>query len=144
MDYNNENNYYVDNTHLDFSKIPTANPQEQASDSKMGLAITSMVIGILSLTLCCVCGSLLGILGLVFGIIALVKKQKGTGMAIAGVITSILGFLVGILILLYIVVVASTTKAILNSPDFQYYMEEYEKFDFEEFEDYDFSRFENF
>ena len=149
MDYKEENNYYIDNTHLDFSHMNPEFQNTPAKDPGIGLAITSMVIGILSLTLCCVCGSLFGIIGLIFGIIALKKKQRGTGMAIAGIATSVLGFLVGLVIILYIVFVASLTGSILenydeimSNPDFYQYMES-EDFDMEDFELYYFDEFDD-
>ena len=149
MDYKEENNYYIDNTHLDFSHMNPELQNTPAKDPGIGLAITSMVIGILSLTLCCVCGSLFGIIGLIFGIIALKKKQRGTGMAIAGIATSVLGFLVGLVIILYIVFVASLTGSILenydeimSNPDFYQYMES-EDFDMEDFELYYFDEFDD-
>ncbi len=136
MDNNNETNientqetngYYIDNT-----AAFTAQPMEAsilASDEekkqKMGLSIASMVIGILSMTLCCVFGSVLGILGLIFGIIALVKRHAGTGMAIAGVITSILGFLVGIFMIFYVMVIGFAVNSVTNEIE-PYLMQEQE------------------
>lgn len=149
MDYKEESNYYIDNTHLDFSHM---NPTQQNIPEKapgIGLAITSMVIGILSLTLCCICGSLLGIIGLLFGIIALKKKQRGRGMAIAGIATSVLGFLVGLLIILYIATIASITGSILENydeivtnPNLYQYMGS-DDFSFEDFEMYNFEEFDD-
>ena len=59
-------------------------------NSSRGLAIASMVLGILGITLsfCLGYGILLAISGLIIGIIALVKKQGG--MAIAGLVLSII------------------------------------------------------
>ncbi len=55
-----------------------------------GLAIASLVLGILGI----VCFPLIGVIGLILGIVALVKCSKGTasgqGMAIGGVITGVL------------------------------------------------------
>ena len=58
-------------------------------------AITSLVIGIISFVLsCCYCG-FLGIIGFIFGIIALNKKQS-KAMSIAGIVLSLIGFLVSL------------------------------------------------
>lgn len=65
-----------------------------------GFAIASLVLGILSLVLCCVYGGFLGILGLIFGIVSLVKKESKMGMAIAGIITSSFGLVYGILMVM--------------------------------------------
>jgi hypothetical protein len=71
------------------------------------MAITGMICGILSLPmLCCCYGLPFNILGIVFSIIALTQlkanpRQQGKGMAIAGLICSILSFiLIGVLIVL--------------------------------------------
>ncbi len=66
--------------------------QNQAPESgKTGLAIASLVMGILGIVLCC-CGFgfIAAPLGLIFGIISLVKKRGGKGMAITGIILSAL------------------------------------------------------
>lgn len=68
-----------------------------------GMAITSMVLGIISLvgTCCCPAG-LVGIVGLVFGIVAMNQIGSGhyssgsRGMAIAGVICSSIATLLGV------------------------------------------------
>lgn len=67
-----------------------------------GLAITSMVLGILSLVCCFVyCGSIpLAIVSIILGIIVLAKKKKGKSFAIAGIVTSAIGILMSIAILI--------------------------------------------
>ncbi|MEM1354839.1 MAG: DUF4190 domain-containing protein [Planctomycetota bacterium] len=75
-----------------------------AAGPPAGMAITSMVLGICSLPLLCCCfvGPVLSIMGLIFGIIALKQlpdtpQAKGPrGMAIAGIICSSIGLLLGI------------------------------------------------
>jgi hypothetical protein len=64
------------------------------------LAITGMVCGILSLTLCCCCGGFpFNVLGLIFSLIALSQikanpeQHEGRGMAIAGLVLSILSLI---------------------------------------------------
>lgn len=63
-----------------------------------GLGITSMVLGIISVILCC-CGSyvtlIIAIAGLACGIVALTKRSSG--YAIAGIITSAVGIIFGII-----------------------------------------------
>jgi len=75
---------------------PTSSPQRK------GLAIASLVIGIVSILTCG--GLLLGaIVGIVLGIVAMNKAQRdpaqyaGRGLAIAGIVTSAFSFLPGIL-----------------------------------------------
>lgn len=67
-----------------------------------GLAIASMVCGIVGLVLsCCVpyLPLILGIVGLVLGVVSLRKQAGGKGMAIAGVVCSIITLIPAILML---------------------------------------------
>ena len=83
----------------------------QAQSSTNGMAITGMVMGILSLVTICCYGFPFNLLGIIFSAIGLsqIKKsnprQKGKGMAIAGLICSILSFLIYAALL--VVVIAS-------------------------------------
>ncbi len=74
--------------------------QENNWNESYGFAIASLVLGILSLVLCCVYGGFLGIPGLIFGIVSLVRKESKMEMAIAGIITSSIGFIYGILMIM--------------------------------------------
>jgi type II secretory pathway pseudopilin PulG len=75
---------------------PSSSPQRK------GLAIASLVVGIVSIL---TCGGLLvgAIVGIVLGIVAMNKAQRdptqyaGRGLAIAGIVTSAFSFLLGIL-----------------------------------------------
>lgn len=60
-----------------------------------GLAIASMVCGIISIVICCVwyLAAPLSIAAIVMGIINNVTKKGGTGMAIAGIVTGAIGLL---------------------------------------------------
>lgn len=67
-----------------------------------GLAIASMVLGILSIVLFCCCGWVLGIVGLALGIVALMQlpdtpqARSARGMALAGVICSGISIVLGL------------------------------------------------
>lgn len=68
---------------------------------KKGLAIATLILGILSLLGLCCCGLnlLTAPLAIIFGIIALAKKQGGTGMTITGLVMAILSIaVVGLLL----------------------------------------------
>lgn len=65
-------------------------------EEKYGLAVASLVVGILSMTLCCIGGSIVGLAGLILGIISCTKKESKRGLAIGGMITSAIGFLIGV------------------------------------------------
>jgi hypothetical protein len=83
-----------------------------------GMAIASLVTGILGIFPCCSIG-ILGILGIVFGVLARKNidasngTQKGRGMATAGLICGAIGVALGII---YWIVVVAT-----GSYDFEYY-----------------------
>ncbi|WP_461023736.1 DUF4190 domain-containing protein [Thalassiella azotivora] len=73
-----------------------------------GLAIGALVVGVLALLMCWIpfvniASILLGLVGLVLGIVALAKVRKGTargkGMALAGVVTSVLAVVASIAVL---------------------------------------------
>ncbi len=76
---------------------------------QQSLAATSLVLGIISVTLglCCYFGILTAPIGLVLGIVSLVqikndpKKYSGKGMAIGGIVTSSLYFGILLLIILF-------------------------------------------
>lgn len=62
--------------------------------------VTSLVIGIISLVFSCFGIGFLGALGFIFAIIAFIQKDRGKGTAIAGLITSIIGFLISFFVVL--------------------------------------------
>ncbi|MBQ7955682.1 MAG: DUF4190 domain-containing protein [Lachnospiraceae bacterium] len=70
---------------------------------KKGMAIASMVLGILALVLsCCVpyLPVLLALIAVILGGISLAKKQGGKGMAIAGLVCGIIGLIPSILVII--------------------------------------------
>jgi len=97
MDYNDKN------IAINSTKAVVTN---QASKKNNNLAVTSLVFGIMSLILCWlfVCPIILGLIGIVIGIISLIKKRDGAKLAIAGTISSLIGLLLGILFLLFYII----------------------------------------
>ena len=61
---------------------------------KRGFAIASLILGILSCTICCAIGAVLGVIGLILGIVSLAQKRGGKGLAIGGVVTSGIGIFI--------------------------------------------------
>lgn len=89
-----------------YSSEPVYSSNQGAEETfSTGFAIASLIFGILSiLGSCCCIGGLFSILGIVFG--CLQKKDesdKKPGMAIAGIITSIIGLLFSLIALIYII-----------------------------------------
>lgn len=79
------------------------------TSEKRGLAIASMVLGILGLVLACLSiGLFPAIIGLILGIISLATHRGGHGMAIAGVVTSSIAVAIAVIILIMGVGVSET------------------------------------
>lgn len=78
---------------------------QQVASAPKGLAITSMILGILSfLGGWVILGGILGIVGLVLGIVALRKTKTGgggKGLAITGIVFSSLGILISLAMLVF-------------------------------------------
>lgn len=119
-------------------------PYGYKEPERKGFAIASLVLGILSLVFCCLGGGVLGIVGLILGILSLVKKESKMGMAIAGIITSSFGIIYGIAMLIYYVMMfgylAENMDDIVASEMEDVYEIEESYGDFEdEADDYDFA-----
>ena len=100
---NYQNNAYQNNAYQSNPYQNTTVEETQKSESNP-LAVVSLVLGIVSIVLgCCTgwVGSLFGIGGVVCAIVA--KKKGKSGMATAGLICSIAGIVVGILLTIVIV-----------------------------------------
>jgi hypothetical protein len=89
------NQQYNQNYNQNYGQNNYQRPYIPAANPKMGLAVTSMILGILGIvTTIFLVGILLAPIGLILGIVALVKANKkpnvygGKGFAIAGIATS--------------------------------------------------------
>lgn len=79
-----------------FAPAPVAQPMTPQHPQSKGLAIASLVLGILGfLTGFIGIGVLLGLIAVILGTISLVKHGGGKGFAIAGIITGGIAFLFG-------------------------------------------------
>jgi len=78
-------------------------PPEQEPKPGAGMSVASMVLGIVSIVLCCFwyIGVICAVIGLVLGIVSIKKGPSGKGMAIAGIILSCITLLLVILILAF-------------------------------------------
>lgn len=98
-------NNYQDYTSNVQPQAATATTQQTENKDTNVLAIVSLVLGILSIVLgCCTgwVGALFGIGGIICAVFA--NKQGKTGLAKAGLICSIIGIVLGILITILAVV----------------------------------------
>lgn len=87
---------------MDNNNYPTENYQGGNSPRKggAGMAIASMVLGILSILFsCCLYYVALpcGLVGLVLGAVAIKKDTAGKGMAVAGVVLSIISLALAVI-----------------------------------------------
>jgi hypothetical protein len=91
--------------------------QSDAGAPSQGLAIGSLVCGILSCTICCSMGILLGPAAVVMGFMAKKKAEEspseygGRSLALGGMITGAVGILFGIGIIIYYIIVGATMFA---------------------------------
>lgn len=87
-------------TNTSTSKTEVIEPTPEITDPGNGLAITSLVLGVLSLT-----GFffLTGVPAIITGILALRKKQKERGISIAGIIMGSIGTLISLLFVLVLI-----------------------------------------
>ncbi|HJA93892.1 MAG TPA: DUF4190 domain-containing protein [Candidatus Eisenbergiella merdipullorum] len=80
----------------------------QLENKKDGLAVCSLVVGIFSVIFCwgLVIPLILSLIGLITGIVSLVRTNQHTGLALAGVILSAIGLVlcVAIVLLLFMAV----------------------------------------
>lgn len=107
MDSTNYQGVYSQNT-----GVYTQTAEEPKKNSGKGLGIAAMIVGLASI-LCCPGGSILGIIGIILAIICMAKKS-GKPFSIVGLITSIIGFVIGIIILVSAVTGAGVVGEIMD------------------------------
>ncbi|MGI5861568.1 MAG: DUF4190 domain-containing protein [Myxococcales bacterium] len=97
--------------------LPPAGPSQPAKTDPF--AVTSLVLGATSVFFAACCFPLtlvLGLLAVVFGVVALSRisssRMRGKGLAIAGIITGIAGPAIGLLLFLLAMVGGAATEEI--------------------------------
>lgn len=96
------------------------NPHRGPQPGK-GMAITSLVFGIIALVLCLIpfvgfISIVGGLVAVVVGIIALVKKKPGRGMSIAGVIMGALGLIIAIIVTIVSIILINASVESVSEP----------------------------
>ncbi len=131
---------------VEVKKEETKTETKMPEKDRKGLAIASMVLGIVALVLFCVWYISIpcAILALVFGIISL--KSSKRGMAIAGISTGSVGFVLMILLYAFIFFVIgvgtfSGLKDALeyyedHNYDYNYHYNAYDDYDYKDYYDY--------
>ena len=107
---------YQDNTA--YQPLP-ATPDNGGKAS--GTQIASLVMGIISIVLCCCYGApsvIMGIIGLVCGIKG--NKENKNGIGTAGIVCSIIGLLLGLISLIYYIIVGAALVNVGSDPSYWY------------------------
>lgn len=95
----------------------------QATPQKTGLAVAALVLGIIALvTSCFGFNIIIGIVGIIFAAVYLAKKQSARrGMAIAGLVLSIISIAVFVILVILLVVFAlsGTYAMFMSDPLYQ-------------------------
>uniref|UniRef100_UPI004056D9B7 hypothetical protein n=1 Tax=Acetatifactor sp. TaxID=1872090 RepID=UPI004056D9B7 len=95
-----QNNYYQDYTSAPTPAAPQSAPQNNGTS---GVAVVSLVMGIISIVFSCCYGA-----GVIFGIVGIIcavvgKKNGKSGILTAGLICSIIGTVLSVLVLIYFI-----------------------------------------
>lgn len=104
----NENSFNQDNYQY------TVEPGPGQSNQGAGFSIAGMVLGIISLLCCGYIGAICAIVGLILSGLALKNQAAGRGMAIAGLVCSIVGLATAIIYLVIYSTAALGTIPFLN------------------------------
>lgn len=92
--------YQMNQTYQMYQPIQGEPPKQQETVCQ-GMSVASLVLGIVGLVLSCiVIGVVPCIIGAVLSLVALVKQDRKSGIAIAGFITSVTGILVAVVMFL--------------------------------------------
>lgn len=89
-----------------------------------GLAISSLVLGIISIVICAIpgLGALLGLIGSILGGVGISKASKvpghpGKTMSIIGIVLSVIGLIIGLIVLAFTIFVAVKTMELIGDPE---------------------------
>ncbi|WP_299024943.1 DUF4190 domain-containing protein [uncultured Thermanaerothrix sp.] len=101
---------------MDYEPTPSTSPSSSVSSNRPGLAIASLVLGLITLLAWClpICGAPLAIAGIITGILGLNSASRG--MAIVGLILSGLGLVLSIV---------NSVVGVLLAPQFSQMFEEF-------------------
>ena len=141
----NQNPQYGNPYPPNYNQRPADNRKEEPGK---GFAVASMVLGLISLVLFCTGINIItAILAIVFGIIHLVKQKQNPGMAVAGIVTAVVGILAFVTYWLLIIHAAGRTSGpdeFLRRYEYQFDGEMNAPDDYQDLEDYLQHNFENF
>ena len=96
-----EQPYGANNYQQNYYGAPHYTPQQHNTDPIQVISIVSLVLGICSFTICCCFGFVPGTVGFILGLVGIFKSTGSKGFAIAGTITSLLGIIISITLIVY-------------------------------------------
>ena len=104
--------------------------KEEAEKDKKGFSIAALVLGIISIVLCCVWYISIpcGILAIIFGIVGIKSSKKG--MSIAGLITGSIGLIISIIMFVALVFLGMVIGISEGLDGLDYDSSYYDDFDF--------------
>lgn len=106
MDGPNWNDEQQNNTYYYQSQDPVQMNMGNMGEDKQadGLAIASLICGILSIVSCCCCmlGLMLGIAAILCAVLS--QRRRSTGMAIAGLVCGIIGCVLSAVVMIFMLV----------------------------------------
>lgn len=107
-----QNPNYQDNTA--YQQVVSV-PDNGAQDKANGMQVASLVLGILSILFSC-CYGVPGIIMSVIGIVCAVKgnKEKKNGVGTGGLVCSIIGLILSVIMLIYVIVVGAAVFSALS------------------------------
>lgn len=111
--YGGSTNYGENN----YRENPYGDHDYGQNEKKIGFGVASLVLGIISLVFFCACCNVItGILAIIFGIIQLVKyKPHGKGIAIGGIVTSVISIILCIVFYILVGSNAALSESILKN-----------------------------
>ncbi len=89
---------------------PTIIVGEREQKGSSNLAVTSLVLGILSILFSILLfwifyfAFIMGVIGIIMGIVSIAQHSEGKGLAVAGIITSVIGLLISLVLGLLIII----------------------------------------
>ena len=143
MDYNNNFNQNLENqTPVEpvvaqpvqaepiYNGVPQGNvppmPAQEAKKETNGLAIGSLITGILSVTCCCgsIVGIILSIVAIVLGAISKKQQKENNAMALVGIILGAVGIVIAVVCLVLgfgAGIIAGLTESMNSASSYSYY-----------------------
>lgn len=113
-----DTNFSYQQTQTNYNAIPPtyqgtsySTPNTPLTNQSNGFGVAALVLGICSIAICCCYGFGLipAIIGLILGIVQ--NKKSSNGIAVAGIVLSIIGILLNVVWLIYMLLIISASES---------------------------------